>query len=387
MHFPQATECVPITQEGWWKEHVSYSKFNRQGVDITCASFHSEDAKANVFLIIGWNQTFLLYADFIRALVHNGFNVFTYDHQGQGLSERWITDSSSTWIHSFDDYCDDLAFYITTVCRNNPSLPTYAVAHSLGGLIAGITMSRNPTLINRAILTAPMLRNKYYFTFLDHWIFIPEPIIYWTTSVLCFLGLGYFRALGLLQEPPTDKLFLHEFFEHSPIQMQTSDEGQLQNQRVLRQRYPSVTSSAVTNDWVHLCISAQRKFFRRFSFVSTNTLVLCASSDSFAHNRAMVEFAQHAVSCKMLIAPCSHEILFESPGIRNAATSIILDFLRQESDDVHSVKAKDPFSMVDPSFTSLSVTEKIVRGAGLVVGSVGAIAGILLMVGASMNRS
>ena len=386
MQYLQGTQYVPITQDQWWKENAVYSTFNRQGVDITCVHFLCEHAKANVFLVIGWNQTFLLYSDFIRVLIWNGFNVYTYDHQGQGLSERWITDSSSLWVYSFDDYCDDLAFYITTTCRNDPSLPAYAIAHSLGGLILGITMSRHPTLVNRAVMTAPMFRNRYYFTLNDHWVFIPEPIIYWSTSILCLLGLGSFRALGLLQEPPSDKLFLNGFFEQSPIQIRTSDEGQLQNQRVLRQRYPSITLNTVTNDWVRLCISAQRNFFRRFRFVRTNTLILSAASDSFSHNRAMVEFAQHAVSCKVLIAPCSHEILFESPDVRNAATNIVIDFLRQETDDVHLVRAKDPFSLVDPSFTNLSVTEKIVRGAGLVVGSIGAITGVLLMVGASIRR-
>lgn len=39
----------------WWNNHVLYSKFNRQGIDIVCASFGQSEklALANVVIVTG----------------------------------------------------------------------------------------------------------------------------------------------------------------------------------------------------------------------------------------------------------------------------------------------------------------------------------------------
>ena len=148
----EAIRYTPVTQTEWWNEHCEYAKFNRQGVDIMTASFTNPVAKAAVIVLTGWSETFLKYADLIRALYDHGFSVFTYDHQSQGLSGRWLAETQSTWIHSFEDYVDDFVYYVTLITRETPHLPVYLFAHSMGGLVASIAMSRLPSLIRRAVL-------------------------------------------------------------------------------------------------------------------------------------------------------------------------------------------------------------------------------------------
>jgi hypothetical protein len=81
--------AVPLTNNEWWSKHVKYSKFRRQGIDIICASFvQPKKSKANVILLTGLMECFLKYSEIIEILYENGFNVFTYDHQSQGLSGR-----------------------------------------------------------------------------------------------------------------------------------------------------------------------------------------------------------------------------------------------------------------------------------------------------------
>jgi lysophospholipase len=302
--------------------------------------------------------------------------VYSYDHQGQGFSERWIADSTSTWIQSFDDYCDDFAFYVTTICRES-SLPVFAIAHSLGGLILSITMSRNPTLVTRAVLTAPMFRSKFYVWLFEYWVAIPEPIVMWLTSLLCYSGFGSFRAFGFLNDSSSDR----NTMDSNNKQVMTSDELHMQSYKSLKQKYPHMVSTGVTNDWVRLCIVAQRKFSRRYKFVKTNTLSLCAASDAFVHNRAIIEFAKQAAACKLFIAPCFHDILFETSDIKQSATNTILDFFQQPEDNVNVIKAKDPFFLVNPSMVHLSFTEKVVRGTGLVMAAIGGLVGVSLLVG------
>lgn len=89
MRFPCEISAVPLLNTTWWTNHVQYSKFRRQGIDIICASFvHGKSSKANIVLVTGLTESFLKYSEIIQLLYENGFNVFTYDHQSQGLSGR-----------------------------------------------------------------------------------------------------------------------------------------------------------------------------------------------------------------------------------------------------------------------------------------------------------
>ena len=105
------------------------STFNRQKISCVSAEFKHENAKANIILVTGWSETFLKYSELIRNMYENGFSVYTYDHQSQGLSDRWLPEHQSTWVHDFDDYVDDFVFYVTSLSRES-SLPFYCIAHS-----------------------------------------------------------------------------------------------------------------------------------------------------------------------------------------------------------------------------------------------------------------
>jgi lysophospholipase len=361
---------TPTIREDWWESHAQHGMFNRQGIKIATCSFQTtrKHAKANVFLVTGANESFLSYADIIYALVSDGFNVMTYDHQGQGLSERWL--AHAKWVYNWDDYVDDLSFYITTVTRENPSLPVYAIAHSLGGLILAVCMSRHPTLINRCVLLCPMFRTRFYISIFRHMLPVPEPIVYWVSSCLSIMGLGAFPAFGF--DLTTD--------------IRADNELQMKFTKALYEKYPGLYSGAATNDWRRLCILAQKKFSRRYKFVRTNCLVLCAASDAYAHTSAMLDFAKNAASCKLVMGPCYHNILFETDDIKDAAQNTIFEFLNQKADDVSLTKAKDPFFAVNVSLQTLSVSEKVVRAIGVVFSAAGALIGLSLMIGGSGRR-
>jgi lysophospholipase len=268
----------------WWESHVVYSKFRRQGIDIICASFKHAAPKANIIFLTGLTESFIKYSEVIQYLFERGFNVFTYDHQSQGLSGRCkqfklhgillyliivyfsgLAESQSIWVNAFEDYIDDFVYFVTTINKEYTHLPTFLVAHSMGGFIAAVAMSRLPTLINRAVLCAPMLRNKCGMKVTDMKYPLPQPVAYWLTQLSCYLGMGTMHAIGYFKEKPTDKL---------PLDMTTTDPVQLEKWRALRMKYPHLITTCVTNDWTVQAIRAQKKFSTRYEFVRTNTLIL-----------------------------------------------------------------------------------------------------------------
>lgn len=135
----------------------------------------------------------------------------------------------------------------------------------MGGCIVAIAMSRLPTLINRAVLSSPMFRNKCGMKAIDYKYPLPQPLAYWITSLAKYAGLGTMHSLGFFKEKPTDKINLN---------VVTSDQDQLDKWIGLRMRYPNLITTCVTNDWVYHSIRAQKRFASRYEFVKTNTLIL-----------------------------------------------------------------------------------------------------------------
>ena len=199
----------PVDNSDWWAKHAKYCYFNRQGLDITCALFENPNAKANVIFLTGWSETFLKYSELIKTLYDTGLSVFTYDHQSQGFSGRWLAESQSTWIHSFHDYVDDFVYFATTISREYSRLPIYLVAHSMGCLVASIGMTRHSSLITRSVFSAPMFRNKCGMKYFNMKFPFPQLLTYWLTYCSCyFFGLGSMHALGYFKESPEDNVTL-----------------------------------------------------------------------------------------------------------------------------------------------------------------------------------
>ena len=194
-------EYTPIVSElgDWWDQHVEYSKFSRQGIDIVCAHFEQKQHNkpkilANIIICNGFGDTFLRYAEITKSLYETGcFNIHHYDHQSQGLSGRWLQESQSIWVNSFEDYIDDFIYFATSLSSTSTSsspLPIYVLGYCLGGLITSIVMSRLPNLIQRCILISPMLRMKCSIKYFNYKLTIPQPIARWLAMCACWAGMG-----------------------------------------------------------------------------------------------------------------------------------------------------------------------------------------------------
>jgi len=364
----------PIILEDWWASNVKYYIFDRQGLEIVCAEFHHPHPKANIVFLTGWNETFLKYPELIKSLYDAKFSVFTYDHQSQGLSSRWLAETQSTWIHSFNDYVDDFVSFVNIITKDHPHLPIYLVAHSMGCLVSAIGMARHPNLINRAVFSSPMFRNKCGLKALNYeTLIIPQPVAHAITYVVCHAGMGVLHALGYFKEKPTDPL---------KIKL-TTDREQIQFIEQLRQRYPKIISCCVTNDWVLHSLQAQIRFSRCYELMRTNCLILQAEHDVFVYTRAMNMFMKTVRCCRMFRMPGAyHEVLLETKIRRNAAITVILRFFNQPSDDVRAVMPCEPLQLCDENEPVFSYREIVIRTVGVVVGAVGIAVGLALFVSA-----
>ena len=307
--------------------------------------------------------------------------MYTYDHQSQGLSGRWLPDTQSTWVRSFDDYTHDFIYFVTRVIVNDSKkLPIYLLAHSMGGFVCAVGMARNPSLINRAILLAPMLRMKCGTRSMNMRFPIPQPIAHWIAYIFSkFFGLGPFNSIGFPNEVYTDKLALHTT---------TSDIQKLGEVEALRQKYPYTIATCVTNDWTLNSLTAQIDFSRLYPLVRTNCLIMNATKDFYVYNRAMESFANHAENVQLVTLPDTfHELLFEREEKRNVIENQILNYFHAKSDDIKKCTLHSDFIIYNKNdkiqlTNSLqSFAEIVIRGSALIIGSIGMITGLSLLGG------
>ena len=84
-------------------------------------------------LVLGGRTEFMeKYGEAIAEINLRGFDAFSLDWRGQGLSDRMLADPTRGYIKSFVNYLDDLELFLDKIVRPNCSGPLVGVAHSMG---------------------------------------------------------------------------------------------------------------------------------------------------------------------------------------------------------------------------------------------------------------
>ena len=100
-----------------------------------------------------------LYDDIMR---NDDVDLFTYDHRGQGYSERLVKGSKHRGhVDNFDDYVYDLNKFYETFIEPHGYKELFIVAHSMGGAVAAKWLidkvdGGDPLNISGLFLSAPM---------------------------------------------------------------------------------------------------------------------------------------------------------------------------------------------------------------------------------------
>lgn len=92
-----------------------------------------------------------------------GFDIYILEHRGQGRSPRDVANLGLIWIDDFRRYVADAEKLIRTIVRPHAQsifskeAPVYVYGHSMGGGIAAALAEHAPDLVDKYVLTAPMI--------------------------------------------------------------------------------------------------------------------------------------------------------------------------------------------------------------------------------------
>lgn len=121
-------------------------------------SYQTDKPAGTVFIVHGFTENALKYAEIIWSLVHLGYSVVVYDQRGHGRSWRaeGIPDISVTHVDHFSEYVEDLH----AVCHAYSGImpcPWYLFAHSMGGAVASLFLEHSQEVFSSAVLSSPMI--------------------------------------------------------------------------------------------------------------------------------------------------------------------------------------------------------------------------------------
>ncbi|KJY81633.1 lysophospholipase [Vibrio galatheae] len=294
-------------EEGYLK---SFDKTSLYWVKL-CAPEHTKA----IVVVNGRIECTAKYQELFYDLFQQGYDIYSYDHRGQGLSQRLIEDTQMGYVEEFDDYVKDLD-KIVVHCNLDKYHKRYLLGHSMGGNIATRYLQTCPHPFNAAALSAPM-----------YGVDLP-----WHLKPIATL-LG--QLLTAIYPQPT---FAPGQVAYYPKPFDTNLLSQSRVRyhwfRDLYERQPELKIGGASTRWVWQALMSCKQCYLMTRQLKVPLLVMQASNDQIVSNQAqgqlMKKLARTNAECVFkIIHGAKHELLFEKDEYRNQALDSTLSFFQQ----------------------------------------------------------
>jgi len=317
----------PINPSRNYKQHLTdeLSEFWQQGlfnsfkgvkcVDIHYAVFTQKKSSSPALVIVpGRSESYLKYQELALDFYQQGYSVFIIDHRGQGLSTRLLRNPNKGYVENFQDYINDLQYFIEEIVSKYSSTKPFLLAHSMGGAIAIRFMQDFPIAIKAAIISSPMLGFNSGL--------LPKTIAKLLVGIKLVFNQVFSKTpwyfWGQSDYSPT--LFENNKLSHSAQRYQCFKDLYQQNNKI--------QLGGVTSHWLAQSITAQKEIFSKLDRLKVPILLLQAGSDTIVCQQAQNDFCQKLHALQPLSCPngvpskidgAYHEIFFELDEYRSKA--------------------------------------------------------------------
>lgn len=317
------TELAELGLDGlqqYWQAHAIEGSFTGQNdLALPWAALRDPEHGSTLVIVNGRTESYLKYQELARDLFENGYNVYLYDHRGQGLAPRLGADPLMGHVADFNDYVQDLEQFMQQVVLPAGPQPVYLLAHSMGGTISALWLSQTQVRIQAAALSSPMM--GIYLGPMPRWL---------AGGLVAVLGTGcrwlghdacYAPGQGGYEETP----FADNELTHSELRY-----------RLFRELYrvrPELQLGGVSLHWLGESLAAGDRTIARARLITTPLLVLQASRDVVVDNEAQNAFCQTLSHCEgggpKRIKGASHELFIEQDKYRRQALNAVFDFFEK----------------------------------------------------------
>lgn len=273
-----------------------------------------ENSKA-VVVVNGRIECCSKYQELFYDLFQQGYDVYSFDHRGQGLSERLIDDTEMGYVGEFEDYVKDLDIVVRHFDLGTYE-KSYLLGHSMGGNITTRYLQTHDSIFDAASLSAPM-----------YGVNLPwhlKPIATLLGQVLTAVYPKPTFAPG--QATYTAKPFKGNFLSQSEVRYRWF--------RDWYEEHPELKIGGASTRWVWQGLMACKQCHLMTRHLKTPLLVMQAGDDQIVSNQAQVLFMKklaktHSQCAFKIIHGAKHELLFEQDEYRNQALETTFNFFNQ----------------------------------------------------------
>lgn len=303
-----------------WQRHSIQGVFNSyDNLALPYAKLTKPQHQQTIILVNGRTESYLKYQELALDLFNNDYNVYLYDHRGQGLAPRLLENEQLGYVADFNDYVQDLELFVQQVVLQEPVDNLYLLSHSMGGTISALWLSQTQVRVQAAVLSSPMM--GIYLKPLPRWLVngllsVLDNGCRWLGNTACY-------APG--QTDYQDLPFADNVLTHSEVRYQ-----QL---RDLYREHPKVTLGGASIRWLQQALLAGDQAIAHAARITTPLLVLQAGNDIVVDNHAQKRFCDALAHCDggqpLVIKGASHELFIEQDTLRKPAIQATLSFFEQ----------------------------------------------------------
>ena len=264
----------------------------------------AETGRGSIVLLNGRTEFMEKYAETIEALRQRGFDVFSLDWRGQGLSDRMLPNRQKGFVADFKDYVADLKRFMGHIVKPRAPRPIIMLAHSMGAHIGIRYLHDDPDLFSKAVFSSPLID-------------LPSP--WFLRQLLKVVSIGAVKAgkggtyaIGSKDYRPDG-----EWFENNPY---TSDKKRFDETRGKVLKNTKLASGGVTFRWISAMFDSIKTIHASgyAEVIKTPVLFIAAGDDKVVSIRAQEIFSRRlSHGAYVEIDHSRHEILMESDGYRS----------------------------------------------------------------------
>ena len=142
----------------WAQEYSVQYLEGQAGKSIAWVCYQKPGTRDAVLISSGRTENIPKYLELAYDLYHGPLqaSVCIFDHRGQGLSDRLISDKRKGYVKRFSDYAKDLKAVRDAVKALGHDR-VFIIGHSMGGGVAVYAAMMYPQAFSGLVLTAPML--------------------------------------------------------------------------------------------------------------------------------------------------------------------------------------------------------------------------------------
>ena len=275
---------------------------SRDGVSIRYAVFTVPNPVGSIIFQGGRSEFIEKHLETTHELNQRGYDVYTLDWRGQGLSSRMLKNPFKGYVADFDDYVWDLAHFTETIVKPACKTPIIFIGHSMGGHIVLRYIEENQAIASKAVLLSPMIQFSTGKT--------PFPLARAIAYAGHYLGFDHHYLVGA-----SDKPTFGDSFENNRF---TSDKARFDDEQEKIRANPKLALGGVTYGWLYAATRSMKPLFRNAGKVKAKCLMISAGEDMIVNNAAQQKIAGLIPGCRLVeITGARHEILRERDEIRN----------------------------------------------------------------------